>query len=437
MEKKVTNGVNTNNATRMLDTTTLRIEHWVKTLLVQWFVKDGDWACEVFPGVGSDLGKWQRANVGQYTVIEPNKQNLKQLYKACLTKSFKNFPLIIQTELSEKLLPFDKHPSHLPIITSFRSKSQEGETQLNISPKALNEPHCNKYQVVSCFQGFEGVFQSEIQVKYFLANVSQLLKVGGYFVGIMTDSSSLFTKAHKKSNASKVITSEDKGFELHMPFDSAVESFQELISTLPFILKIREDSKELKSNLYLVHCPTFIKLCREVGLDLIEIQNIQDFYEENRKLHEITLKKILNGIKPKPIHLSRLSLFSSFVFQKIADVNFADSPLNQTNTAENNNNNNIDISDSNDKIEQGNRKELNDSLEILPNLSNEKSVILDQSNDNITNQIEITEESMEDDQDINEEIEKDNANLTEKDENITNDVDNSVEMEMEMDMEDD
>ena len=318
------NNINATNATRNFDTTTLRIEHWVKTLLIQWFVKDGDWVCEVFPGAGLDLGKWQRANVGHYTIIEPNKQNLKQLYKACLSKAFKNFPLIVQTELTEKLLPFDRHPSHLPLITSFRSKTHD-DAQLNILPKALNEPHHNKYQMVASFQGFEGAFQTEQQLKYFVANVAQLLKVGGYFAGIMTDSANIFTKAHKKTSASKVISSE--GFELHMPFDSAVESFQERISSLPFVLKFREsatDNKELRSNLFLVHCPTFIRICREMGLDLIEIQNIQDFYEENRKVHETTLKKCLAGSKPKSVHLSRLNLFASFIFQKIIDI-----PLNE------------------------------------------------------------------------------------------------------------
>lgn len=46
-------------------------EDWIKEFLISTLVDDGDSVCELMSNRGVNLGKFQRANVAHYTVIEP------------------------------------------------------------------------------------------------------------------------------------------------------------------------------------------------------------------------------------------------------------------------------------------------------------------------------------------------------------------------------
>lgn len=71
----------------------------------------------------------------------------------------------------------------------------------------------------------------------------------------------------------------------------------------------------------LVHFPSFIRLAREAGLEYVEIQNLTEFYDDNRaQLASLILKFGPNLVDPRGRLLPRsydiLGLFTTFIFQK-------------------------------------------------------------------------------------------------------------------------
>lgn len=71
----------------------------------------------------------------------------------------------------------------------------------------------------------------------------------------------------------------------------------------------------------LVHFPSFIRLAREAGLEYIEIQNLTEFYDDNRaQLASLIVKFGQNLVDPRGRLLPRsydvLGLYTTFIFQK-------------------------------------------------------------------------------------------------------------------------
>ena len=149
-----------------------------------------------------------------------------------------------------------------------------------------------------------------------LKNAASLLQPGGIFFGIMPDSSSLFTRANQqKIGESGVIKLSSGELELILPKGlSASTTFESFFQPAPLKLRVRGETRA--SHLYIVHCPTLLQLCAQEGLVMIEIQNLADFYEENRRIHQRTLKKILGSHQIHSRHTQQLSLFTFFAFRK-------------------------------------------------------------------------------------------------------------------------
>lgn len=71
----------------------------------------------------------------------------------------------------------------------------------------------------------------------------------------------------------------------------------------------------------LVHFPSFIRLAREAGLEYVEIQNLTEFYDDNRaQFAGLMMKFGPNLVDPRGKLLPRpydvLGLYTIFVFQK-------------------------------------------------------------------------------------------------------------------------
>jgi hypothetical protein len=296
---------------RMLDNTCGQIENWIKSVMISWFITEGSWVCELYPGTGEEAGKWQRAKIQHLTVIDTSKDNLNAVLQRYERKKFANMPLTLLFDPTEEI-SWDQPIEQLPI---YSPDPPITNAAFKILPSVLTESHQQKYQAVACFHGTGVAFREEESANRFIANISALLAPGGIFMGLMADSSALFTRVHKQKSIEGVIRGED--FELVMPNHSATESFASYFQKYPFVFRTDSSSKEpAQSFLYLVHCPTFIRICAKHNLRMVEIINLAEFYEENRKPHENTLKKMLGVLKVHPRHLVRLGLFTMFAFQK-------------------------------------------------------------------------------------------------------------------------
>jgi len=68
-----------------------------------------------------------------------------------------------------------------------------------------------------------------------------------------------------------------------------------------------------------VHFPTLIKLAQDIGMNMLEITNLCEFYEDNRKHYAEHLKTtvlINKQGKIEPAQKDLIGLYTTFVFQK-------------------------------------------------------------------------------------------------------------------------
>ncbi|XVE68690.1 hypothetical protein DITRI_Ditri09bG0089100 [Diplodiscus trichospermus] len=100
--------------------------------------------------------------------------------------------------------------------------------------------------IVCCLQNLQLGFETEEKARRLLSNVSSLLKPGGYFFGITPDASAIWFPFFGKKYQLKF--SSDVSGETHC----------------------------------LVHFPSLIRLARAAGLEYVEIQNLTEFYDDNR-----------------------------------------------------------------------------------------------------------------------------------------------------------
>uniref|UniRef100_A0A0E0K5Y7 mRNA (guanine-N(7))-methyltransferase n=1 Tax=Oryza punctata TaxID=4537 RepID=A0A0E0K5Y7_ORYPU len=159
-------------------------------------------------------------------------------------------------------------------------------------------------------------FESEEHAQKLLNNVSSLLKPGGYFVGIIPDSSTIWTKYQKNVEAShnkglKTVPNSIRSENYVITFEIEEEKF-------PFFGKkyqLKFANESMLENHCLVHFPSFMRLAREAGLEYVEIQNLTEFYDDNRT----QFAPLLGGygaslVDPRGKLVARL--YSTFVFQK-------------------------------------------------------------------------------------------------------------------------
>lgn len=176
--------------------------------------------------------------------------------------------------------------------------------------------------MVCCMQHLQLCFENEEQAKKLLNNVSSLLKPGGYFFGITPDSSTIWTKYQKNVEAShnkglKTVPNSIRSENYTITFEVEEEKF-------PFFGKkyqLKFASDAVFENQCLVHFPTLMRLSREAGLEYVEIQNLTEFYDDNRT----QFAPMLGGYgasfldaRGKLVARSYdiLGLYSAFVFQK-------------------------------------------------------------------------------------------------------------------------
>ena len=292
-----------------MDSTCYQIDNWVRTVMIKWFVPEGSLVCEFYPGDGQDSGKWQRANVDHLTTIDQNELNIEKLIERCVRKKYEHLPLALVSDVSKQKIEWNNSQ-----LLSWYSMEVDN---LSVRPDIRNLlTHEGIYDAVSCFSGVDRAFTDITTAENLIYNASKLLKDGGTFFGIIPDSSVLFNRANKQKVEEDGII-KCNGFELILPKGHSVyDVFNSNLQKCPIFLRNPNEPKNIK-ELFLVHCPTFISLCSKHNLMLLEIQNLQDFYEENRNIHSSTLKKMLGPIKIQIKDIQKFGLFACFSFRKV------------------------------------------------------------------------------------------------------------------------
>ncbi|GAB4855030.1 hypothetical protein Ancab_023616 [Ancistrocladus abbreviatus] len=273
-----------------------RLFEFAKTALIKIFIFPYATVCELYCGQVPDVDKWDEAQIGHYIGIDVKTAGINQVREAwesqrkAYTSQF--FELDPSTE--------------------------------SLEPYLLDK--CNTADVVCCMQHLQMCFQSEEKARILLHNVSSLLKPGGYFFGITPDSSTIWAKYqknveayHNRSTGMKpnIVPNCIRSENYVITLEGEEEKFP--LFGKKYQLKFAGDvSAETHC---LVHFPSFIRLAREAGLEYMEIQNLNEFYDDNRaQFAGLMMKFGPNLVDPRGRLLPRsfdvLGLYSTFIFQK-------------------------------------------------------------------------------------------------------------------------
>ncbi|KAK9168455.1 hypothetical protein Syun_000595 [Stephania yunnanensis] len=183
-----------------------------------------------------------------------------------------------------------------------------------------------RVDIVCCMQHLQLCFETEERAKRLLLNVSSMLKPGGYFFGITPDSSTIWAKYQKMVEAShnkggglkaNLVPNCIRSENYMITFEVEEEKFP--LFGKKYQLKFASDFTS--ESHCLVHFPSLIRLAREAGLEFVEMQNLTEFYDDNRAL---LAGRLLNAgpnfVDPRGRLLPRsfdiLGLYTTFIFQK-------------------------------------------------------------------------------------------------------------------------
>eukprot|EP01132_Coremiostelium_polycephalum_P001443 gene1443-1818_t len=172
-------------------------QNWVKTIMISELVETGDTVSEFCCGTGLDTGKWERSKIHKYIGFDASQEDLNEA----------------ESKWKQKSCPYEAE-----------------FIRMNID----------------CFDGMQYAFSDFERAKTFVKNVSSRLKFGGYFFGIIPDSSAIWYKSQKVTSGMPSV----KSTLFNIEFDSDIFGFYGLEAT-----------------------------------------NLSEFYEENKKNYESKLKQ--------------------------------------------------------------------------------------------------------------------------------------------------
>ncbi|CAI9273132.1 unnamed protein product [Lactuca saligna] len=281
---------------RIADSTHHRLLEVVKTALIKIFVSPYATVCDLYCGRVPDEERWDEAQIGHFIGIDEASSGVREVREVW--------------ESQRKTYTSDFYELD-PCIENLEP---------NLGDKG------NTADIVCCMQHLQFCFESEEKVRRLLHNVSSLLKPGGYLIGITLDSSTIWAKYqknveayHNRSGAMKpnLVPNCIRSENYMITFEVEEEKF-------PFFgkkyqMKIANDTSA--ETHCLVHFPSLIRLAREAGLEYVEIQNLLEFYDDNRAQFSGMLLEAGHGlVDPRarllPKFYDVLGLYTTFIFQK-------------------------------------------------------------------------------------------------------------------------
>ncbi|KAI5648498.1 hypothetical protein M9H77_34503 [Catharanthus roseus] len=274
-----------------------RLIELVRTALIKIFVPPYATVCDLYCGKVPDEEKWVEAQIGHYIGVDVAASGVSEVREAWESQ---------RKSYTSQFFELD------PCAEDINLHLQDKENQADI---------------VCCMHHLQLCFEKEEKAKTLLHNVSSLLKPGGYFFGITADSSTIWAKYqknveayHNRSSGMKpnIVPNCIRSESYMITFEVEEEKF-------PFFgkkyqLKFANDM--FTETHCLVHFPSLLRLAREAGLEYVELQNLTDFYDDNRAqfasmLQDAAGYNLVDGrgrLLPRSYDI--LGLYTTFIFQK-------------------------------------------------------------------------------------------------------------------------
>ncbi|XP_024013496.1 mRNA cap guanine-N7 methyltransferase 2 isoform X2 [Eutrema salsugineum] len=273
-----------------------RLFDFAKTAIINIFAHPYTTVCELYCGEAPDIDKWEAAPIGHYIGIDTSSSGI-----SCVREAWESQRKNYDVEF------FGADPS---------KDDLEIQLQKNVGQADL----------VSCWRHLQLCFETEESARRLLSNVACLLKPGGYFFGITPDSSTIWAKYQKNVEAyhNRSGGTKPNVFPNYIRSESYMITFELEEEKFPLFGKryqLKFSGDNASEDHCLVHFPSLIRLAREAGLEYVEIQNLTDFYDDNRaQFATLLMNAGPNFVDPRGKLLPRafdlLGLYATFIFQK-------------------------------------------------------------------------------------------------------------------------
>lgn len=278
------------------DSTPHRLYEFAKTALIKIFVHPYATVCDLYCGGGPDTEKWEGAQISHYIGIDVSSTGISEVRGAWESQR-KNFTAEF----------FEADPCNDNLEAQLQDKAGQAD-------------------LVCCLQHLQLCFETEEKARKLLNNVASLLQPGGYFFGITPDSSTIWAKYqknveayHNRSGSMKpnIVPNCIRSENYMITFEVEEEKFP--LFGKKYQLKFASDFTA--ETHCLVHFPSLIRLAREAGLEYVEIQNLTEFYDDNRaQFAGMIINAGANLVDPRgrllPRSYDMLGLYTTFIFQK-------------------------------------------------------------------------------------------------------------------------
>ncbi|KAM7263470.1 hypothetical protein ACFE04_001153 [Oxalis oulophora] len=286
----------TTTTTPKTESTHYRLYEFVKIALIRIFAHPYATVCDLYYGGGVDFDKWDGAQFCHYIGIDASSSGIDEIKEGWESHK-KNYTAEF----------FQADPSVDTLETKLPEKAGQAD-------------------MVCCLQHLQLFFETEDKARKLLSNVSALLKPGGYFFGITPDSSTIWAKYQKNVEACH---NRGSGMKPNiMPncirSENYTITFEVEEEKFPFFGKkyqLKFASDISAETHCLVHFPSFIRLAREADLEYMEIQNLNEFYDDNKaQFTSMMANSGPNLVDTRGRLLPRshdlLGLYTTFIFRK-------------------------------------------------------------------------------------------------------------------------
>eukprot|EP01130_Rhizamoeba_saxonica_P016816 TRINITY_DN7846_c0_g1_i1.p1 TRINITY_DN7846_c0_g1~~TRINITY_DN7846_c0_g1_i1.p1 ORF type:complete len:266 (-),score=46.53 TRINITY_DN7846_c0_g1_i1:39-836(-) len=254
-------------------------QNWVKTVMIKQLISSGDNVCQYFCNYGDDLGKWMRSSVSYLLGIEEERK-LERARQNYYNKKCEFEGVFLACDIS--------------------------------SESISNYTDCiERFDAVCCFTGLDYILNDEESISKLFENTANILKPGGLFIGIMNDSSEIWSQAQKSHQFSRPNI---KSKFCSIQFENG--EFKTIGCKYVFHL----DGFRAMEH-YAIHLPTFIRKAQEHGFAVLSMINCSEFYEDNR-YHYADLLDQLGVYIPGRNSLVKdqkeiIDLYTTFVLKKL------------------------------------------------------------------------------------------------------------------------
>jgi len=221
------------------------LNNWVKSVLINAYVREKDRVLDFACGKGGDLTKYRKARVGTYTGVDIALESVRR--DAVGRYNGGNYPF------PAKFIAGDAFTAdltqHLPV---------------------------KSYDVVSSQFAIHYSWSTETRARRALRNVSQMLRPGGHFIGTTVDSNVLV----RKLRATDGMTFGNSIVEV--TFDDRFKRKTFDAERGPFGLQYAFTLRDAVTNCHewMVPRGAFVELANEYGLELVEWRNFHDFVHD-------------------------------------------------------------------------------------------------------------------------------------------------------------